>query len=185
MKLPIILLLILIIPLASALCEDGQIDINSASLTELQIFNGIGPSKAQAIIDYRVIQLFDSVDDLIDVSGIGPVTLGNIKSQGFACVQGEKQDETFEEEPEIEEIPEEEIVEEVIEKVFVEVPTVEEKIEDPVDLEVAELNAKVIKTDDSEESYNLYAILGLFTFSVLLTLLFLLKKQGENKNEFD
>ena len=61
----------------------GQIDINSATLSQLDELTGIGPKYAQAIIDGRP---FSSVDDLEKVKGIGPKTLQKIKDQGFACV---------------------------------------------------------------------------------------------------
>ncbi len=44
--------------------------------------NGIGESKAQAIIDYRdEIGGFKSVDDITNVSGIGEKTLEKIKDK--------------------------------------------------------------------------------------------------------
>lgn len=76
-----------------ALCEDGQIDINSASLEELDNLYGIGPVKAEAIINSRP---FQSIDELIDVSGIGEFTLTKIKEQGLACVEEETLEETQE-----------------------------------------------------------------------------------------
>lgn len=64
------------------LAED-KIDINTASLQELDKITGIGPKYAQAIIDNRP---FSSIDDLLKVKGIGPKTLQKIKDQGLACV---------------------------------------------------------------------------------------------------
>ena len=66
-------------------CEEGQIDINTATLTELDEIYGIGPVKAQSIIDSRP---FDSVNDLIKVTGIGEITLDKIIDQGLVCVTG-------------------------------------------------------------------------------------------------
>jgi competence protein ComEA len=61
------------------------ININSASEIELEDLPGVGPVTAAAIIDYRTQSgPFASVDDLIDVSGIGPSTLEQIRP--FATV---------------------------------------------------------------------------------------------------
>ncbi len=61
------------------------ININSASETELEELPGVGPVTAAAIIDYRTQNgPFTTVDDLIDVSGIGPSTLEQIRP--FATV---------------------------------------------------------------------------------------------------
>ena len=78
--------LIFLLPNISAICNESQININTASLEELDALSGIGPVKAQAIIDTRP---FNSIDDLINVNGIGEVTLNNIKLQGLACVSDE------------------------------------------------------------------------------------------------
>ena len=78
--------LIFLLPNISAICNESQININTASLEELDALSGIGPVKAQAIIDTRP---FSSIDDLINVNGIGEVTLNNIKLQGLACVSDE------------------------------------------------------------------------------------------------
>jgi competence protein ComEA len=56
------------------------IDINTASQFELETLPGIGPTTAQKIIEYRELNgPFLSIEDIINVSGIGPVTFERIK----------------------------------------------------------------------------------------------------------
>ncbi|KKP56308.1 MAG: hypothetical protein UR80_C0020G0011 [Parcubacteria group bacterium GW2011_GWB1_35_5] len=62
------------------------IDINTASKEELDEIINIGPATADKIIAYRQITPFTSVGDLINISGIGEVTLSEIIAQGKACV---------------------------------------------------------------------------------------------------
>ena len=55
---------------------EGPVDINAAGLDELQRLTGIGPALAQRIIDYRGEHgPFRSVEDLLEVKGIGEATL--------------------------------------------------------------------------------------------------------------
>jgi competence protein ComEA len=68
----------------SASSVDGatpsKVNINAASAVELEALPGIGEVIAQEILDYRTANgPFASVDDLLDVSGIGEVTLENIR----------------------------------------------------------------------------------------------------------
>jgi competence protein ComEA len=56
------------------------INVNAASSTELEALPGIGEVIAQRIVDYRTENgSFASVDDLLDVSGIGDAILGDIR----------------------------------------------------------------------------------------------------------
>ncbi len=60
--------------------EGALININTADIALLDTLNGIGPSLAQRIIDYREANgPFQIVDDLLKVSGIGPTTLDKIR----------------------------------------------------------------------------------------------------------
>ena len=56
-----------------------KIDLNTADAKTLETIPGIGPTKANAIIDYRQTHgLFHTVADLNNVKGIGPVTYSKI-----------------------------------------------------------------------------------------------------------
>jgi competence protein ComEA len=58
----------------------GLININSADATELEELSGIGEVLAAAIVSYRDEHgPFASIEDLMDVSGIGPATLEEIR----------------------------------------------------------------------------------------------------------
>lgn len=58
----------------------GLVNINTATETDLESLNGVGPVTANAIIQYRTEHgPFRSVDDIVNVSGIGPVTLEDLR----------------------------------------------------------------------------------------------------------
>ena len=54
----------------------GKININTASQSEIETLPGIGPSRAQGIIENRP---YDSIEDIQQVPGIGEVTFQKLK----------------------------------------------------------------------------------------------------------
>lgn len=207
-KLLFILIILVFIPFSYSLCSQGQINVNTASLSELDKIYGIGPAKAQAVIDARP---YNSLEDLVDAKGIGSVTLEDIKAEGLACVE-------IEEDSEDEEITEENF--EVEETDNNEVNTIEEKEEedektfDKTNNQISSfsesegnsistntpkrvnekifLNSETPKTIKSKENsfsqddkrYSLYALVIFCIFLVFLFILDKNKKGNKRKNEF-
>lgn len=59
---------------------NGKVNINTGDLTQLQTLNGIGPSLAQRIIDYRTNNgPFRQIEDIKNVSGIGAKRFEQLK----------------------------------------------------------------------------------------------------------
>jgi competence protein ComEA len=55
------------------------VNLNAASVEELDTLPDVGPVTAQAIVDYRTEHGgFASVDELLDIQGIGEKTLEKI-----------------------------------------------------------------------------------------------------------
>ena len=60
----------------------AAVNLNTATKEELDGINGIGPVKAQAILDHRKKNgPFKSVDDLQNVKGFGDKSVGKVRSK--------------------------------------------------------------------------------------------------------
>ena len=60
--------------------ERKPVDVNKATVEQLQEIPGIGPALAQRIVDFRTEHgSFEKVDDLLNVRGIGTTTLDKLK----------------------------------------------------------------------------------------------------------
>jgi competence protein ComEA len=68
--------------LASISLALAAVNLNTATVDELDAVRGIGPSKAQAIVDYRSKNgPFKSVDDLKSVRGFGEKSVARIRGE--------------------------------------------------------------------------------------------------------
>lgn len=69
-------------PAADATVPVAAVDLNSATEVELETLDGVGPVLAGAIVQWRTENgPFQSVEDLLDVSGIGEATLAGLRDQ--------------------------------------------------------------------------------------------------------
>lgn len=68
---------------SGVLAQDmAPINVNTADVELLTELPGIGPSRAEALIEERETNgPFESVDDLERVSGIGPATIDRMRDQ--------------------------------------------------------------------------------------------------------
>lgn len=174
-KLLVVFLISFLLTNISASCKEGQIDINTASAEKLDEIVQIGTSRAEQIIALRP---FESVDDLVRVSGINGdgKRLEEIKTQGLACVNGQEEEDEAQEETLSDDTTEEDN----------EIDDRQDQSEQPEERETIILNPQVIKSENDNEnlSKSNYAIYGLVFFCVLLVVLFILRKNKYNKNEF-
>jgi len=161
----------------SGICEEGQIDINSASAIELDDIKWVGLSVAEEIISKRP---FNSLDELVSVDYITESRIEDIINQNLACVNG------YEEEPEEQQLPEEpeEEVVEINEEVIKDYVDTRSK-EIPLTAEVISLTPKDIKSEDNTESLDKadYAKYGFIGFCILIGVLLVLKNKRKQKYE--
>lgn len=62
--------------------RSGPVNLNAASEEELTALDGIGPKTARKIIEYREAHGgFQSIEELMEVPGIGPAKLEQLRSQ--------------------------------------------------------------------------------------------------------
>lgn len=75
------LALVLALAPAAPAVESGMIDLNAATEAELTTLPGVGPAKAKAIVEYRQTTPFRSVEELMNVRGIGESTFDTLKDK--------------------------------------------------------------------------------------------------------
>ena len=67
---------------AATSSDNGKVNLNTATESELQTLTGIGPSKAAAIIEYRDTNgPFKEIEQLKEISGIGDKTFEKLKEE--------------------------------------------------------------------------------------------------------
>jgi competence protein ComEA len=76
------LLVALLVLAGQHVAAEGPVNLNTATAADLAALKGIGPAKAQAIIEHREKNGgFNSVDDLKLVRGIGDKMLEQLRPQ--------------------------------------------------------------------------------------------------------
>lgn len=74
------LLLVLVTTFAFSIPAWAAVDLNTATQSQLETLDGVGPKKAQAIIEYRKKNgAFKSASDLDKVPGFGAKTVDKLK----------------------------------------------------------------------------------------------------------
>jgi len=193
-----LILLVLSLNGIHASCNETQIDVNSANLTELDRIIGVGSVIAQNIIDSRP---FNSLDDLIKVNRIGNITLDKIKQQGLACVN-----ETEENNPDLqeEESSSEEKVNNEEDEDSTRASTSQESfdfnlsndslnnlnnnldevtISDPIVLSPKD-NSKSIKSEENKKILERMPFYGIILLGIIFSILLIVKKR-KYRNEFN
>ena len=184
----ILVLAVFLISNVLAQCNETQININSASLEELDNLTGIGPVIAQNIINARP---FSSVDDLLNVSRIGNKTLEKIKQQGLACVSSNNEiadaaiNDSFEE---LSDSGNNSSAALNLSDSAQNIPNTSLTPKKPVVAEVIPLappDSKNIKTNNNLWSPDKIAVYGFIAFSILIVTLFVMRMKKRPKTEFE
>ncbi|MFH1038958.1 MAG: helix-hairpin-helix domain-containing protein [PVC group bacterium] len=64
----------------------AEVDVNTATASQLTAIKGIGPKTAEKIIQYRDENgPFSSINDVVRVKGVGPKTLEKMIDSGLVC----------------------------------------------------------------------------------------------------
>ncbi|RLG12301.1 hypothetical protein DRN73_03065 [Candidatus Pacearchaeota archaeon] len=173
-KLFLILIFLSFVNSVFANCASNQININTASAEELDKIYGVGPKTAPKIINSRP---FNSLDELINVSGIGEFTLQKIKDQGLACVENSANTDNKTNESDKENKSEFDEA-----KKINTINTKEVIKKKDITLNKINLNSKDINTYKNNSWVGNYTLYGLIIFSILIIILLIIKTR--NKNEF-
>jgi len=200
----LVILIFMLVPGILPSCNSDQININTASKSELEEINHVGNATAIEIINSRP---FDSLDDLINVKYIGEVTLEKIKNQSV-CVETSEESGDSENEKNTEKNSSENIENEKIDYDFNDNDSTKEnnknslEKEDNKEPEIIKLSSSKTKQDKSKNSsdpkvikktnsFNFqknkskYASYGLGIVTVLVLGLMLIKyRKNRYKNEF-
>jgi hypothetical protein len=173
----ILLAFVLSAAFISASCSGEQVDINSASLEELDKIVHVGHATAQRIINLRP---FESLEELDKVPYISIGYIEEIKTQGLACIGDEKSKDEDEEETSGES-------ESLIEQQAIKGDSGGEEEKDArekPELEPIKLTAKSIKSEGNKENLKgSLALSGIIAFCIIFGAFFLFR-QRRYKNEF-
>lgn len=134
---------------------------------------------AQRAIDYRINNSFDSLDELIDVKGIGEKTLEKIKIQGLACVGNYEESKK---EVKNETAPVQVNITETAQEKTSDIP--EQINTEPQTIRLTSDATKDIKSGANFENLYKSKILWLAVFGALVGILLAIKKYKEKRNEF-
>lgn len=75
------LLLFMLFFVAGPVMAQGKINLNTATIEELVGLKNIGEAKAKKIIAYRNMHKFTSVEQLVEIKGIGEKLLADLRDQ--------------------------------------------------------------------------------------------------------